>query len=67
MPRLRVKADACPGRINEVTIMPRKLGTFYGQCRELCGRLHRAMPITVEVVGVNNYLGFVKKNIESLS
>ena len=67
IPRLRVKADACPGRINEVVVVPRVWGVYYGQCRELCGRLHRAMPINVEVIRVKSYMAFIKKNIERLS
>lgn len=67
VPRLRVKADACPGRINEIIVMPRVWGTHPGQCSELCGRLHSAIPINVEVIRAKAYVWFLKKNIEQLS
>ena len=50
VPALGVKVDACPGRINSVSILPNRLGIFYGQCSEICGVNHAFMPIAVEVV-----------------
>jgi cytochrome c oxidase subunit 2 len=29
---------------------PRETGVYYGQCSELCGRLHAFMPIEMRVV-----------------
>lgn len=45
-----IKLDACPGRINSLTVFPKRLGIFYGQCSEICGVNHAFMPIAVEVV-----------------
>lgn len=45
-----IKADACPGRLNEVIVTPARTGTFFGQCSEICGRNHRFMPIEVKVL-----------------
>jgi heme/copper-type cytochrome/quinol oxidase subunit 2 len=45
-----VKVDACPGRINVVTVVPTRIGVYYGQCSEICGVRHGFMPIVVEVV-----------------
>lgn len=45
-----VKVDACPGRINSVTVLPKRPGVYYGQCSEICGVGHGFMPIMVEVI-----------------
>ena len=49
LPSMGVKADAVPGRINKLTVIPSRPGVFYGQCSEICGSNHRFMPIAVEV------------------
>ena len=50
LPSFGVKRDAVPGRINETWFKAEKVGTYYGQCSELCGIKHAFMPITVKVV-----------------
>ena len=50
IPAFGVKTDAIPGRLNELWFEAEEIGTYYGQCSELCGVLHAYMPITVEVV-----------------
>jgi cytochrome c oxidase subunit 2 len=50
LPAFGVKADAVPGRVNEVWFRAEKTGTFYGQCMELCGVDHSYMPIEIRVV-----------------
>ena len=50
VPALGIKVDAVPGRLNEVWFSVKKPGVYYGQCSELCGRLHGFMPIVVEAV-----------------
>ena len=50
VPRLGVKMDAVPGRLNQTVIQPLYLGKYYGQCREICGANHAFMPISVEVL-----------------
>lgn len=51
MPAFAIKKDAIPGFINEAWFQtdPDKIGTYRGQCAELCGRDHGFMPIVVEV------------------
>lgn len=49
LPRLGVKMDAVPGRINQQYFSSKLVGVFYGQCSEICGANHRFMPITLEV------------------
>jgi cytochrome c oxidase subunit 2 len=50
LPQFGVKMDAVPGRINHTWFMATRTGTFYGECSELCGANHDAMPIEVKVV-----------------
>lgn len=50
VPALGVKADGCPGRINQLRLLRHRPGVFYGQCREICGANHRFMPIGTEFV-----------------
>ena len=49
------KKDAVPGRINETWFKAEKVGTYYGQCSELCGIKHAFMPIEVRVVTEEEY------------
>ena len=55
LPAFGVKRDAVPGRINETWFKAEKIGTYYGQCSELCGIKHAFMPITVKVVSEEDY------------
>jgi cytochrome c oxidase subunit 2 len=47
--------DACPGRLNQVSLYLNRVGTFYGQCSELCGVNHSFMPIVVDAVSPQDY------------
>lgn len=55
MPAFGVKMDAVPGRLNETWFRAERVGTYYGQCSELCGRDHAFMPIEVRVVSQEEY------------
>ena len=55
LPSFGVKRDAVPGRVNETWFKAEKVGTYYGQCSELCGIQHAFMPITVRVVTGEEY------------
>jgi cytochrome c oxidase subunit II len=50
VPAFGVKVDALPGRLNEYFLNVQYLGTFYGQCSEICGVNHGFMPIKVAIV-----------------
>jgi cytochrome c oxidase subunit 2 len=73
LPSFGVKRDAVPGRINETWFKAEKVGTYYGQCSELCGIKHAFMPITVRVVTDEEYeewlsearVKFAKEEIEN--
>jgi cytochrome c oxidase subunit 2 len=50
IPGLGVKADAIPGRLNQVNFYRLIVGVLYGQCSEICGAQHSSMPIAVEII-----------------
>lgn len=50
IPAFGVKMDAVPGRTNETWFEADEIGTYYGQCSELCGKDHAYMPIVVDAV-----------------
>lgn len=56
VPSLGVKIDSCPGRLNQVFFDTHRIGTFYGQCSELCGANHAYMPIVVNVYPPEQWL-----------
>lgn len=64
VPALGVKADAIPGRLNQVRFVINRPGLFYGQCSEICGANHRFMPIVLERVGVDRFLGWIRIQVE---
>lgn len=55
LPSLGVKLDAVPGRLNETWFEVDEVGTYYGQCSELCGKDHAFMPIAVEAVSQEDF------------
>jgi cytochrome c oxidase subunit 2 len=55
VPALGVKKDAVPGFVNEIWFDAKEIGTYRGQCAELCGRDHGFMPIVVEVKSAADY------------
>ena len=55
VPALGFTMDAVPGRLNEIWFNADREGTYYGQCRELCGQRHAFMPITLRVVSEADY------------
>ncbi|MDD2869012.1 cytochrome c oxidase subunit II [Neomegalonema sp.] len=66
VPSFGVKMDAVPGRLNETWFRPDVVGTFYGQCSELCGKDHSFMPIMVKVVPQEEYDAWVAENLAAL-
>ena len=61
IPALGVKCDAYPGRLNQFSVLINRLGTFYGQCSEICGILHSSMPIVVESVSIEKFLSWLQE------
>jgi cytochrome c oxidase subunit II len=55
VPALGIKKDAIPGMVNTMWFEAKEVGTYRGQCVELCGRDHGFMPIVVEVKSLQDY------------
>ena len=60
VPAFGIKRDAIPGFINEVWFKADQVGTYRGQCAELCGRDHGFMPIVVVVKSQEEYDAWLK-------
>src|SRR3984957_6923187 len=60
VPAFGIKIDSVPGRLNETWFKSTKLGMFYGQCSELCGKDHAFMPIAVRVVSDQEFAAWVE-------
>jgi cytochrome c oxidase subunit 2 len=60
LPAFGVKIDAIPGRLNETWFKATKVGMFYGQCSELCGKDHAFMPIAIRVVEDQEFASWVE-------
>lgn len=56
VPSLGVKADAVPGRLNQISVYVKRQGVFYGQCSEICGVSHGMMPIVIRAVSLEDYI-----------
>ncbi|HSV82166.1 MAG TPA: cytochrome c oxidase subunit II [Ramlibacter sp.] len=59
IPAFGVKQDAIPGFVRDTWFRSEKVGDFYGQCYELCGKEHAYMPIHVKVVSAEDYSKWV--------
>jgi cytochrome c oxidase subunit 2 len=55
VPDFGMKRDAIPGFINQLWFTADEVGTYRGQCAELCGRDHGFMPVVVEVRSKADY------------
>ena len=60
IPAFGIKIDSIPGRLNETWFKATKVGMFYGQCSELCGKDHAFMPIAVRVVSDQEFAAWVE-------
>ena len=64
VPAFGLKQDANPGFINDAWAKPNEIGTYRGQCAELCGKDHGFMPIVVDVVSKADYAVWVQAQQE---
>jgi len=60
VPSFGIKIDSIPGRLNETWFKATKVGMYYGQCSELCGKDHAFMPIAVRVVNDQEFAAWVE-------
>ena len=65
VPEFAIKKDAIPGLVNETWFKADVVGTYRGQCAELCGKDHGYMPIVVEVVEPDVYAAWIKERTGS--
>jgi cytochrome c oxidase subunit 2 len=63
VPAFGMKKDAIPGFVNEMwfKVDADKVGTYRGQCAELCGRDHGFMPVVVKVLSKDDYKAWVAR------
>ena len=66
VPSFGVKTDAVPGKLNELWFRVNEVGTYYGQCSELCGKDHAFMPIEVRVVTQAQYDAWLERAQNSI-
>ena len=59
VPELAIKKDAIPGFMNETWFKADVVGTYRGQCAELCGMDHGYMPIVVKVLEPQAYAAWL--------
>ena len=59
VPAFGIKQDAVPGFVRDTWFRAEKIGDYYGQCQELCGKEHAYMPIHVKVVSAQDYSAWV--------
>jgi cytochrome c oxidase subunit 2 len=72
VPSFGIKLDAIPGRLNTTILYVPYIGTYFGQCSELCGVNHSYMPIHVNVVSGEDFKSVffsdvMKLNISSIT
>lgn len=67
MPQFALKVDAVPGRINHLWFKVDQPGAYYGQCSELCGASHSAMPIELRILPQDQYDEFLRRAATSTS
>jgi cytochrome c oxidase subunit 2 len=59
VPAFGVKQDAIPGFVRDAWFRADTVGTYRGQCAELCGKEHGFMPVVVEVKSKDDYAKWV--------
>ncbi len=67
VPAFGVKQDAIPGFVRDTWFRAEKIGDFYGQCQELCGKEHAYMPIHVKVVSAEDYSKWVAEQQKAMA
>nr|YP_010713896.1 cytochrome c oxidase subunit II [Plesionika ortmanni]WDD39116.1 cytochrome c oxidase subunit 2 [Plesionika ortmanni] len=65
VPALGVKADAIPGRLNQISFTMNRPGLFFGQCSEICGANHSFMPIVVESTSIKSFLDWISSTSDA--
>jgi cytochrome c oxidase subunit II len=67
VPAFGIMQDAIPGFVRDTWFRAEKVGDYYGQCSELCGKEHAYMPIHVKVVSQADYTTWVQGKLKEMS
>ena len=67
VPAFGVKQDAIPGFVRDTWFRAEKVGDYYGQCAELCGKEHAYMPIHVKVLSQADYTKWVDEKKKAMA
>ena len=67
IPAFGVKQDAIPGFVRDTWFRAEKIGTYRGNCVELCGKEHAFMPIVVNVVSDADYTKWVDEKKKAMA
>lgn len=62
VPQLGINQYGIPGFIKDVWFQADTVGTFKGQCSQICGKLHGYMPIAVVVKSETDYAKWVEES-----
>ena len=65
VPSLAGKQDLIPGRQNDITITPTKIGIYRGQCAEFCGAQHAHMALVVDVESYRDFLKWWQHQLQT--
>ena len=67
IPAFGVQRYAIPGRTIETWLEADQVGTFYGECNQICGENHSRMPISVRAVSEADFKTWVTEAKKSAS
>jgi cytochrome c oxidase subunit 2 len=60
VPAFLMKMDVVPGRHNQFTFTPTRVGQYAGRCAELCGVYHSRMLFNVKIVTPQQYASYLQ-------
>jgi cytochrome c oxidase subunit II len=61
IPSFGVQRYAIPGRTIETWLEAKDVGTFYGECNQICGQNHSRMPIAVRAVSETDFKAWIEQ------
>lgn len=67
IPAFGVQRYAIPGRTIETWLEADQIGTFYGECNQICGQAHSQMPISVKAISEADFAAWVVEAKKSAS
>ena len=60
VPAFLMKMDVVPGRHNQFSFTPTRVGNYVGRCAELCGTYHSRMLFNVKIVSPQEYATYLQ-------